>query len=68
MMECELLENCGFFKKYAAVNEKACANYRETYCEGKGPVRKECRRKQYRDAHSAPPPDDMLPNGKMLFS
>lgn len=66
MAQCELLERCGFFKKWASVNETACKGYKKMYCAAESP--KVCRRKEYLTSRGEPPPDDMLPNGKILFS
>ena len=63
-MECDLLEMCGFFKKYEKTDELACKGFIRQYC--KGDKMKECKRKEHRRTTGTPPPDDMLPNGKML--
>ena len=60
---CDLLEVCGFFRKYAAVEELACRGYLAAYCLGGELV--DCKRKEYRKAHGGPPPDDMLPTGEL---
>jgi hypothetical protein len=60
--ECELLEECGFFKKYQATKDLACKGFIQQYC--KGPKMNQCRRKEYRQAHGKPPSDDMMPNGQ----
>jgi len=62
-LECELLKKCGFFKKYAGSNEILLKGFINTYC--KGTKMDECERKKYRKKHGTPPPDDMMPNGKM---
>ena len=59
---CEMLENCGFFKKYRKLNYFACDEFIRLYC--RGDRQNECIRKKYRKEHNAPPPDNMLPNGK----
>jgi len=64
-MECELLNKCGFFKKYMSSQEAACRGFISLYCRGS--KMSGCKRKEYRQTHNgAPPPDDMLPNGKIL--
>ncbi len=63
-MKCELLEKCGFFKKYQVSKDLACRGFTRTFCNG--PKMNECRRKEYRQHHGAPPPDDMMPNGAMM--
>lgn len=64
-LKCEHFEMCGFLKKYKSLNEIGCRGYIRMYCEG---IKLEhCRRKQHFSLHGGPPPDDMLPNGKMLI-
>jgi len=62
--ECELLEKCGFFKKYGESNELACKGFVLTYCKGDKMDR--CKRKEYREKHGVPPDDDMMPNGAAM--
>jgi hypothetical protein len=62
--KCELLEKCGFFRKYKAQNDTACRGFIRMYCNG--PQMDECRRKAYRMQHGAPPTDDMMPNGALF--
>jgi len=64
MSDCELLEKCGFFKKYQASKELACKGFISLYC--KGPKQNACVRKQYRQEHGVPPNDNMMPNGMMI--
>jgi hypothetical protein len=61
---CELLEKCGFFKKYGTSMELACKGFIQQYCQGT--KQNECKRREYRQQHGAPPCDDMLPSGKTL--
>jgi hypothetical protein len=63
-MECELLQQCGFFKKYQAKQEAACQVFIMLYCRGS--KMNECERKKFRTSYGAPPPDNMLPNGQEL--
>ncbi len=63
-MKCELLEKCGFFKKYQVTKDLACRGFIRAYCTGN--KMDECKRKEYRQQHGAPPPDDMMPNGAMM--
>ena len=63
-MECDLLSKCGFFKKYMDSREAACRGFISLYCRGSKMT--ECKRKEFRKAHGAPPPDNMLPNGQSL--
>jgi hypothetical protein len=63
--ECELLEQCGFFKEFQNINEIACRGFINRYC--KGPLMNKCKRKEYRQQHSTPPSDDMMPNGLMYI-
>ena len=65
-MECELLNKCGFFRKYMESREAACKGLISMYCQGR--KMNDCQRKAYRKAHGAPPPDTMLPNGKNMPS
>lgn len=60
-MHCELLEACGFFKKYQDSINLACRVFLDTYCLG--PKMNECKRKEYREKFGSPPPEDMLPTG-----
>jgi hypothetical protein len=64
MAECELLESCGFFKKYMLSLEMECRGFMKTYCNGD--MMNECERKKFRDIHGCPPDDDMLPTGEMM--
>jgi hypothetical protein len=64
MSDCELLATCGFFKKYQNTKELACRGFLAQYC--RGPKQDECKRKQYRQEHGKPPPDDMLPSGQVI--
>lgn len=61
---CELLDTCGFFRKYGETKDLACRGFAHTYCTG--PKMNECKRKEYRKVHGTPPPDDMMPNGALL--
>jgi len=63
MRECELLNLCGFFKKYGVTEELACKGFIRSYC--KGDKMDACKRKEHRRRHGAPPPDDMLPSGQI---
>ncbi|MDD5457048.1 MAG: hypothetical protein PHV30_08450 [Candidatus Margulisbacteria bacterium] len=64
MEQCELIEKCGFFKKYQATKDLACKGFILQYCTG--PKKQDCKRMQYRKEHGAPPPDEMMPSGQML--
>lgn len=64
MAECDMLSKCGFFKKYCNTHDAACRGLITMYCQG-GKMN-ECKRKQYRATHGAPPPDEMLPGGAMM--
>lgn len=63
-MQCELLEKCGFFRKYRDTLNLACRGFIKTYCEGD--KMNECERKKYRMKHGKAPDDDMLPTGQMM--
>ena len=62
--ECELLEQCGFFKKYQESMDMACNAIIKLYC--KGPKMDQCKRKEYRKKHGHPPSDDMMPSGYII--
>jgi hypothetical protein len=64
MISCELLETCGFFKKYKDSKDLACKGFMNQYCNG--PKMDECKRKQYRKEHGSPPDDDMMPTGHTM--
>lgn len=64
MTECELLEDCGFFKKYMYSLEMECRGYLMTYCHGS--LMSECKRKEFREVNGFLPDDDMLPSGQMM--
>ncbi len=64
MTECELLEKCGFFKKYCKSKDLACKGFMNIYCRGE--KQKICKRRIYRKEHGVPPSDDMLPSGQMI--
>ncbi len=63
--ECELLEKCGFFKKYRSVDNEACETLIAMYC--KGSMTDKCKRKEYLKNHGESPSDDMLPDGEMII-
>ncbi len=63
-MKCELLEQCGFFRKYRDTLNLACRGFIKTFCEGER--MDACKRKEYRLKHGTPPPDDMMPSGQMV--
>jgi len=62
--QCELLEKCGFFKKYQQTKELACRGFINQYCNG--PRQNDCKRKEYRFKHGVPPVDDMMPTGQII--
>ena len=64
MAACELLDECGFFKKYQATKDLACKGFVNMYC--KGDKEGQCKRKAYREEHGAPPSDDMMPTGALI--
>ena len=64
--ECELLRDCGFFKKYQAAKDLACKGLIRLYCRGSR--MEQCKRKQSRAEHGAPPSDDMLPSGYTIVA
>lgn len=64
MADCELLDRCGFFKKYQHSLDLACRGFMNSYCTG--PKMDECLRKKFRAEHGCPPDDDMLPSGQLM--
>lgn len=64
LADCELIEKCGFFKKYQSTKDLACRGFLGQFC--KGPKMVECKRKEYRKMHGQPPLDDMLPSGQII--
>jgi hypothetical protein len=64
--ECELLNKCGFFRKYQSTKDLACKGFIIKYC--KGPQQNECKRMEYRKQHGVPPTDDMMPTGQIISS
>ena len=64
--DCELLEKCGYFKKYHDTKEIICQGFIRQYC--RGPRQLECKRMKYREEHGTPPPDDMMPSGHMTVA
>ncbi|HEY0591379.1 MAG TPA: hypothetical protein VGF40_06405 [Thermoanaerobaculia bacterium] len=64
MADCELIEQCGFFRKYGATLSLACKGFIALYC--RGPAMDDCFRKAYRMAHGEPPDDDVMPNGELV--
>lgn len=64
MASCELLEKCGFFKKYQESQNMACRSFIRSYCNG--PQKNECERKKFREKNGVPPDDDMMPSGQMI--
>jgi len=63
--ECELLANCGYFKKYQNTKEVLCQGFIRQYC--RGPLQVECKRMEYRKERGTPPPDEMMPSGHMTL-
>lgn len=63
-IKCQLLEKCGFFKKYQNTLDLACKGFIRTYC--KGAKMNECKRMEYRNQHGEPPTDDMMPSGHIM--
>ena len=63
---CELLEKCGFFKKYQSTKDLACKGFIAQYC--KGDKMNECKRLEYRKKNGVPPTDDMMPSGHIIMA
>lgn len=64
MADCELLPNCGFFKKYEGTLDLACRGFMSSYC--RGPKQADCERRKFRARTGERPDDDMLPSGHMM--
>jgi len=64
MVECDLLDVCGFFQKFQTSQSAACNSFIKEFC--KGPKQDRCKRKAYRKEHGVPPHDNMMPVGGML--
>jgi hypothetical protein len=62
--QCDLLMNCGFFKKYGKTKKLECSNFLKEYCGGF--KMNKCRRKQFCEKYGRPPSDDMRPDGHMM--
>jgi len=61
---CELLERCGFFKKYGETKDLACRGFINQFC--KGDKMNQCKRKEYSKKHGESPSEDMMPNGRNI--
>jgi hypothetical protein len=66
MTECQNLPNCGFMKKFNESKNLACKGFIVLYCRGE--QQGNCKRKQYKATHGAPPADEMMPNGQMVLA
>lgn len=66
MEACDMIDKCGFLVRYSPTNELACRGFVNRYC--KGELKEQCKRKAYKLANGAPPPDNMLPTGIYLSS
>jgi hypothetical protein len=64
MLECELLETCGLFRKYQATDGLACEWFIGHYCVEPGIT--DCKRRRHYLLHGTSPSDDMLPTGVMI--
>ncbi len=63
--ECELLEACGFFRRYRNELVPVCRRAIELYCRGS--MQSGCARKAYRTRTWLMPQDSMMPSGTMLL-
>ena len=61
MAVCANLPTCGFFKNNENNRNLAVKGYISKYCQSE--LQDQCKRKEYRMQHGAPPPDNMMPNG-----
>jgi len=62
---CELLDDCGFVKKYQPTEEMACRYFVQEYCRGTRMA--ECKRKEYFQQHGTQPSDEIMPTGKNIL-
>jgi hypothetical protein len=62
---CELLDDCGFFRKYQPKEEMACRHFIQEYCRGTRMA--ECKRRKHFQQHGTQPSDDMMPTGKNIL-
>ncbi len=66
-MECEMLNECEFFRKYRHVMEATCrGHHKGCTVEGKWTNARGKQKKRYGVQHETAPPDNMLPNGAMV--
>ncbi len=65
MEECNRLKTCGFIRKWSTTKQLACKGFISMYCRGEKQAL--CKRKKYFKENGEPPPDDMLPNGVMMY-
>lgn len=63
--ECELLDDCGFFKNFKGNTETVKQGWIRMYCKNKEKS-ETCKRKEYRKKTGKTPPDNMSPTGKLL--
>ena len=61
---CEMLNRCGFFKKYHEIKNLACKGFIRNYCMGD--QMNDCKRKEYRRKNGKAPSDDMMPSGQLI--
>lgn len=62
---CELLEKCGFFRKFNESSEVVTEGWIKNFCENQEKSEK-CERKKFRKSHGKPPADNMTPTGKII--
>lgn len=65
MTSCELLDKCGFFKKFQGNDEVIKNGWIKMYCQS-GEKSELCARKKIRKETGNPPPDNMAPNGYII--
>jgi hypothetical protein len=61
-LKCNLLDDCGFIKKYQPTEDMACRWFIQEYCRGTRMAK--CKRKEYFQQRGTQPSDDMMPSGK----
>ena len=63
--QCEMLENCPFFKNYQGSYQVIKEGWIALYCFD---LKKSelCQRKIYRKSKGTPPPDNLAPTGRMI--
>ena len=65
MVNCELLDTCGFFLNFKGNSEVVKKGWIKNFCESQEKS-ESCERKIFRKKNGHPPLDNMAPTGKMV--